>query len=436
MSTPPLQGPPLDRDAVYRRIFWRLMPLLIACYFIANIDRTNVAYAKLQFLDSLGFTETVYGIGAGIFSLGYIMFEIPSNMMLKRVGIRQTLLRIMLLWGMFCIALSLMADAWHFYTLRFLLGAAEAGFFPGVMYFLYKWVPADKRAGAMAILMTATGLSGVLAGPIAGVVITGLNGFMGLEGWQWLFIMEGVPAVLFGITAYFYLNETPGDAKWLTPEERQFVVDDVGRGSQPSVEASGKTSSYLNREFIGVLCACLALMGGTTAFMMWMPTIMRGFGIESIMLIGFYSSGPFAVAVICQLANARHSDRHGERTLHIVIPLSIAACGWLALAFGDFSPLQAIVALTVIAAGTMAAFGPFWAMPPSILPAEKRAVGIALVTTIGGTASFVQPIVFGAAIDRFGLGYAQMGNGIFIAVFIILFLAISPRRPSGAKQAA
>lgn len=431
MISPPPQSAPLDRDAVYRRILWRLMPFLIACYFIASIDRSNVAYAKLQFMDSLGFNETVFGIGAGIFSLGYIMFEIPSNIMLKRIGIRRTLLRIMLLWGMFCIGLSMMVDAWHFHVLRFLLGAAEAGFFPGVMYFLYKWVPSDKRAGVMALLMTAMGLSGVFAGPIAGLIMTGLDGSMGLEGWQWLFIIEGVPAVVFGITAYFYLDETPADAKWLTPEERQFVLEDVGRGSQPSVEASGNTSSYLNREFIGVLCACLALMGGTSAFMMWMPTIMRGFGVDSIMLIGLYSSGPFAVALICQLANARHSDRHGERTLHIVIPLSIAACGWLALAFGDLSPFQALLVLTAIAAGTMATYGPFWAIPPSILPPEKRAVGVAVVTTLGGTASFVQPIAFGYAIDRFGLDFAQMGNGVFIASCIVLFLVISPRRPSG-----
>lgn len=430
--------PELDRDQIYQKIFWRLLPFLIACYLLASIDRGNVAYAKLAFQVDLGFSETVFGIGAGIFSLGYIAFEVPSNMMLKRIGIRATLLRIMLLWGGFCVALAFMVEAWHFYTLRLLLGVAEAGFFPGVMYFLSHWAPPERRAGTIAIFMGAIGLAGVLSGPVAGIVMTGMDGWLGLSGWQWLFIVEGVPAMVLGIVAYFYLDESPADAPWLSDAEKEAVLSDLAKseGRSSASGSSTSTGGLINPIFIGTIFACFAAMAGTSAFMMWIPTILREFGITSIMHIGLYSSGPFAVALVCQLANAKHSDRTGERQWHVAVPMFIAGIAWLVLAHGNLGPVSALLTLTVIASGTMAAFGPFWAIPPAIFSTEKRAVGIAIVTTLGGAASFVQPVLFGMIIDLASIREAQVFNGIFVlgcvTIFAVLF-SVYRIRPAAAS---
>jgi len=418
---------PASPDDVYKKVFFRLLPFLVLCYFIASIDRGNVAYAKLQFQSALGFSESVYAIGASIFFLGYIMFEIPSNMLLKRIGIRKTLLRIMFAWGFLCACLAFMKTDIHYYTLRFFIGVAEAGFFPGVMYYLSKWAPPARRARIMAVFMASIGLSGALAGPIAGVIMTYMDGVGGMAGWQWLFILEGIPAMVLGVIAYFYLADSPEEAKWLSKDEVAVIRNDLDEEVVPTQSGSTMTlwEAMLNRRFIGLLFACFAVMSGTAAFMFWMPTIFRSLGVEGFIRIGLYSSGPFLVAVVVQLLNARSSDKRGERKFHIATGLLFAGVAWLVMAASTPAPAVAIVILTFIVAGTMSAMGPFWSLPATILPPEHRAVGIAAITTLGGLASFAQPILAGIIIDTTGeISNTQYLNGFWILGCVVLFLLL------------
>jgi len=429
--------PSANADDVYKKVFFRLMPFLVFCYFIASIDRGNVAYSKLQFQSALGFDESIYALGASIFFLGYIMFEIPSNILLKRIGIRKTLLRIMFAWGFLCACLAFMKTETHYYTLRFFIGVAEAGFFPGVMYYLSKWAPPARRARVMAIFMASIGLSGALAGPIAGVIMTYMDGVAGMGGWQWLFILEGIPAMVLGVAAYFYLSDSPEQAKWLSKEELAVIQNDLDAEVVPTKSGSTVTlkEAMLNRRFIGLLFACFALMSGTAAFMFWMPTIFRSLGVEGFIRIGLYSSGPFLVAVVVQLLNARSSDKRGERKFHIATGLLFAAIAWLVMAVTTPPPLVAIIILTFIVAGTMASFGPFWSVPATILPPEHRAVGIAILTTLGGLASFAQPILAGIIIDSTGkISNTQYLNGFWMLGCTVLFLLIFRPKSQASEQ--
>jgi len=411
-------------DKVYAKIFWRLLPFLVICFVMANIDRTNIAFAKLQFQATLGFSEAIYGIGASAFAFGYLLFEIPSNMWLKRVGIRATLLRIMLAWGFFCALLAFMQTASHFYTLRFLLGVAEAGFFPGVMYYLSKWVPESRRAQALAIFTGSMGIAGTIAGPLAGLIMSAMHNRLGLEGWQWLFILEGIPAMVLGVIAYFYLDESPADAKWLSNEERERVIADLSAHDKSVEDESGKTlfSCIFSRTFIGLIVAGFALFHGIVAFFFWMPTIFKSLGVNSIMQIGLYSSVPFAAGILFQYLNGKSSDKRGERKAHISIGLVIAGSTWILLGLLEPSPLVGMVLLVVIVAGSMSATGPYWSIPPAILPAEHRAVGIAIATTAGGTAAFFQPILAGLIIDATSdINYSHFFNGGFILACVLGF---------------
>lgn len=417
----------VDHSATaYKKICWRLMPFLIICYFIASIDRGNVAYAKLQFTEQLGFTSAIYGIGAGIFFLGYILFEIPSNLLLKRIGIRRTLLRIMVTWGVLCALLALMTLPWHYFTLRFFLGVAEAGFFPGVMYYITKWATPSQRGQLIAIFMASIGLSGSLAGPIAGYILSHLDGFMGMHGWQWLFIIEGMPAVFLGIAAYFYLDESPKDAKWLTSEEKDSIQSAMdAEASNAAVKGGSIKSLFVKKEFYALCILGAGLMSGTAAVMFWIPTIFREAGITDYVKIGLYSSIPFLFAVVAQFLNARSSDKRQERFFHASLPICVAAIGWIAMATLADSVMGYAICMAVATLGIFAAMGPFWAMPSMYLNLENRAAGIAIISTIGGVASFVQPIAVGFLNDASGnLTGGFFYNGTFLAVSAISFLVL------------
>jgi len=411
-------------DGVYAKVFLRLLPFLVICFVLANIDRSNVAFAKLQFQATLGFSESIYGIGVSVFALGYLLFEIPSNIWLKRVGIRKTLLRIMMAWGFFCVLLAFMQTEWHFYTLRFLLGVAEAGFFPGVMYYLSKWVPESRRAQALAIFTGSMGIAGTISGPLAGVIMSGMDNRLGLEGWQWLFILEGMPAMALGVIAYFYLDESPADAKWLTEEERELVIADLSENEPLPGEQSGKSlvSCIFSRNFIGLVVAGFAMFHGIVAFFFWMPSIFKSLGVNSIMQIGLYSSVPFVAGILLQYLNGKSSDKRGERKAHISIGLAIAGSTWILLGLLDPAPLLGMFLLVVIVAGNMSATGPYWSLPPAILPPEHRAVGIAIATTAGGVAAFFQPIFAGLIIDATSnINYSHFFNGGFILACVLGF---------------
>lgn len=386
-----------EKERIYRKIAWRLIPVLMLCYLLASLDRSNVAFAKLQFSHALGFDDLVFGIGAGVFALGYLLFEVPSNILLQRIGLRRTLLRIMAAWGLCCAALALMTAPWHFYLLRFLLGVAEAGFFPGVIFYLTRWAPMARRARMTALFMASIAISGVLGGPISGAIMHSMAGVAGLADWQWLFILEGLPSVVVGVLAFLVLAETPATAKWLTEREKTVIAEDL-RSEAPAGEHAAPASwrEVLRMPaFFALAIAAFTLMTSTGGAFLWLPSILRNAGVTGVLDIGLYSGIPFLFGAFAQYLVARHSDRTQERRLHVIIPFAVGGVGWLLAAWLRAEPALAIAAMTVAIAGTFGAMGPFWTLPSKVFPAARLAVGIAIVTTIGGIGNFISPPIVG-----------------------------------------
>ena len=408
---------------LYRKIGWRLIPLLIIVYISAFIDRSNIAVAKLAFMGDLGLTEAAYGLGGGLFYLGYILFEVPSNLALTRIGAKRTIMRIMILWSLCSAAFALVTLPWHFYTLRFLLGAAEAGLFPGVLFFLSQWAPASRRAAFTALFMSAMALSGVLTGPISGAIMANMDGVGGLHDWQWLFILEGLPGVLLAIIVFFALTDRPADAKWLTAEEKAIVQADLDAeaATRKKTAAASWTGVFRDKRFYALAFMAMALLGTINGITLWVPTVIRKSGVEGILHVSLLSSVPYIVAVIVQQLVARRSDRRQERTFHAAIPALIAAAGWVLLPQVKDDPATALACLCLIAGATFGVTGPFWTMPASLLSGVASATGIALVTTAGGIAAFVSPIIVGWATDRTG----SLDAGLYLYATLISAAAVA-----------
>jgi MFS family permease len=405
--------------ALYRKVAWRIMPLLVVTYVVAFIDRTNIGFAKLGFMGDLKFGGAVYGFGAGIFYLGYVLLEIPSNLYLHRVGARKTLLRIMLLWGACCTALALVTSPAELYVLRFLLGAAEAGLFPGILLYLTYWIPAERRAGFTALFMAAIPVAGIIGGPLAGAIMHGLDGRLGLHGWQWLFVIEGLPAILLGVVAYLCLDNSPAAARWLSGAERSALLGDLERDRAGVAAAPGRPVIAVLRDPMLYKIALFgsALMISTAGAFLWLPTIIHKAGIKSLVEIGLLTSIPFTVGVVAQILVSRSSDRRRERRWHAVVPALAGALGWGLLPLAANSPVLSIALQTVAISGTFAAMGPFWTVPGLLLTGSAAAAGVALVSTIAGFGNFISPIIVSELAELTGsLGAGQ----IYFAVLLLL----------------
>ncbi|KQN70224.1 MFS transporter [Duganella sp. Leaf61] len=399
----PTSPPPLPRlpdaaaDAVYRKVLWRLMPLLMLCYVVSFIDRSNIGFAKLHFVHDLGFTETIYGIGAGIFYVGYILFEVPSNMYLHRVGVRATLLRIMVLWGLCSAAMAFMTTPLSFYLMRLLLGAAEAGLFPGMLLYLTYWVPLSRRARFTALFTMSIPIAGMIGGPLSGWLIHAFEGVGGMRGWQWLFIVEGLPACFIGIFAYFYLQNSPAASSWLSTDEKALIQRDF---DAENLAKKAKTRHSFKEALREPRLYWLAGMGvgvlvSTGGVFFWLPSIIRKSGIDNVFTIGLLSVIPFCIALFAQYFNARHSDKTGERRWHVALPALVAAAGWLALPSVHDSTALSVLMLTLVTAGTLSLTGPFWTLPSTFLSGAAAAGGIAVLSATAGLGSVFSPILVG-----------------------------------------
>lgn len=393
----PIAPPDLRADKVYKRVMWHLLPMLVAVYIIAYVDRSNVGFAKLGFMHDLGFGDTVFGIGAGVFYAGYMLFEIPSNLMLAKIGFRKTLLRIMVLWAVCSALLAAMTGPTTYYFARFLLGAAEAGLFPGVLLYLTYWVPVSRRTRFTAVFMAALPLSGVLGGPLSGSIMHAMGGVGGLKGWQWLFLIEGAPALIFALVVWRYLRDAPAKAPWLSVEERQLIERDLEldrsrlntRGHKSFADALKSPRFYL---LVGMGVALLA-SSSNVAF--WLPTIVQHSGVSNVWTIGVMSMAPFVIGVIAQQWVARRSDLKNERRWHAAACAAVSAIGWCALPFVSGNSVLALIALILTASGTFAAMGPFWSMPGLYLSRQAAAGGIALISTLAGIGSLISPVIVG-----------------------------------------
>ena len=394
-----------DEQYAVKRVTRRLLPFLFVLYLVASIDRSNVAFAALQMNHDLRFSASVFGFGAGIFFVGYCLLEIPSNLILARVGARRWISRIMISWGIVACAMMLIHGPVSFYTLRFLLGAAEAGFFPGMIFYLNHWFPAAERARAVSRFMMAIPTAGVLGGVLAGALL-GLNGRLGLAGWQWLFLLEGVPAVLLGIAVLFFLPDGPHSAPWLEPHHRAALIAKLDR-ERVSVETHhGGTNlrQALTNPLLWQLAA-LWFLNAVCAytFGFWAPQILKATAGLLNTQVGFVSALLTAISIPFMLAWASHSDRRGERHMHVAIGGIVTALGFLGAAFLHH-PFLAIAAQAIVWIGINSQNGPFWSLPGSLLSGTGAAGGIALISSVAFLGGFVGPNIFGPIKDASG-GY-------------------------------
>jgi MFS transporter, ACS family, tartrate transporter len=418
-----------------RKVTWRLIPFLFVLYVIAWLDRVNVGFAGLQMNADLGFSSAVFGFGSGIFFLGYCLFEIPSNIILERVGARIWIARIMVTWGLISAGSMFVRSPAVFYLLRFLLGVAEAGFFPGVIYYLSLWYPTAQRARAIAAFMTAVPVTGLIGGPLSGALLE-LDGIGGLAGWQWLFLLEGLPAVILGTIVLFYLNDRPETTQWLDPVERSWLVETLATERKACLLTPNIRVALSNTTVWKLGIIFLLVAAGFYGYSFWAPLIIKSLTGLSNFKVGLVLGGISGVTIIGMLVNSYHSDRTGERAVHIAVPLLVMAVGLVGCVLLH-RPVLAIIALALVPLGHCASYGPFWSMPTQFFTGPAAAAGIALVTTIANVGSFAGPTLIGVMNARTGThtaAFLLLGGMALIAS--LLALRISAARAPSSKYIA
>ena len=423
----------------------RLLPFLVLCYMIAFLDRVNVGFAALAMNEDLGFSPTVFGAGAGIFFIGYILFEVPSNLALQRFGARIWIARIMISWGLISAAMALVTGPTSFYLVRFLLGVAEAGFFPGVILYLTFWFPARERARIVSLFMAAIPLATVIGAPLSGALL-GLDGLGGLKGWQWMFILEGLPAVVLGLVTLAFLDDRPAEAKWLSSDERQALTGELVAEAEATRKVGyhglGEALASPRVLVLGLLYFCFVI--GLYGIGFWMPQVIETFG-HTPLQIGFLTAVPYLFAAVAMVLWGSHSDRTGERTWHVALPLFLAAAGF-ALSALSGPLLPTMIALTLAAVGIYCAIGTFWSFPTAILTGTGAAAGIALVNSMGNLGGLVGPALIGVLKQQTGTFTASLlflsGSLALAGIIALLFghaagmLFTSSRRGETGRKAA
>jgi D-galactonate transporter len=406
-------------DSLYRKIAWRLMPILMTGYIIAYIDRVNVSFAKLQMLGDLKFSESVYGVGAGIFFLGYFAFEIPSNIVLHRVGARVWICRVIVTWGIVSALTALVRTPFQFYAARLLLGVAEAGFFPGMILYLTYWFPAHRRAAMVALLMVGNPISGMVGGPLSGFILHHFAGNSGIAGWQWLFIIEAIPAVLFGAVIFLFLDDRVVGAKWLSERERATVAAEIE--AEATTKSHVSLASVFTSPKVWLLCTVyFGIEMGSYAVGFWQPTIIRQTGVKDAFAIGLLTIIPYAVALVALVLTGRNSDRTRERRWHIIYPCLATAAGFVLCAQAGSNTPLAIVGLALATAGVITAVAMFWALPTSLLGGNAAAAGIAFVNCTGNLGGFFSPAIIGFLKTRTG----SLNSGLYLMVACMIASAV------------
>jgi MFS family permease len=402
-------------ENAYAKAARKLIPFLFICYVVAFLDRVNVGFAKLQMAPELQFSDAVYGFGAGIFFIGYFIFEVPSNIILEKVGARAWIARIMVTWGIISSAFMYTDHvAWGpiaqsfgctdseftFYVLRFLLGVAEAGFFPGIILYLTYWFPDRRRTKMVALFMTAIAVSNLVGSPLSGGIMQYMDGAGGLSGWRWLFLLEGIPSVLVGVLVLVLLPNGPRDAKWLTEEERDAILSAVERDKASKTTAASEHNLLSAFADIRIWALAAIYFSGVICFYalnFWMPTIIQELGVDKkdFLKVGLISIVPWGLAAIFMVYWGAHSDKTGERRWHVAGSLLISMAGLILLALAGKSPLPAMVGLTIVAAGTLAFVSTFWSLPTAFLTGTAAAAGIALINSIGNLGGHFGPDLIG-----------------------------------------
>lgn len=388
-------------DRTFARIARKIVPLLFACYMASYLDRVNVGFAKLQMLADLKLTETVYGLGAGIFFAGYVFFELPSNIIMYRIGARVWIGSIMIVWGVISACTMFVSNATTFYLLRFLLGVAEAGFIPAVLFYLAQWFPAERRAKVMGLFFTAIPAAGIVGGPLSGWILHSLNNFHGTRGWQWLFLLEGFPSAILGLVAIFYLEDHVATAPWITDEQKRLVAERIQReGSNKSLHSFRHGMTHRTVWLMAVTYFLFTM--GLYGVSFWLPSLIKASGINSILNVGFLTAAPYLAAAVSMVLIGRSSDMHRERRWHLIIPGILGAIGLILSVRSAHTPLIAIIALTIATTGILTTISQFWTFPPAVLGGAAAAAGIAIINSVGGVAGFISPYLLGWTKDMLG----------------------------------
>ncbi len=413
----------------------RLIPFLFGIYVVAYLDRVNVSFAQLQLKHDLDFSDTIFGLGAGIFSLGYVIFGVPSNLMLARVGARRWLAAIMIAWGLISASMVFITGPQSFYTLRFLLGAAEAGFFPGIILYLTWWFPSQDRSRVLALFLTATSLAYVAGGPLSGGLLE-LDGVAGLDGWQWLFLVEGLPSVVLGFVTLRYLDERPADAEWLEPEERTYLSERLARELRETASAVDDRagSALLNGQVWLLGFVNFILLGAGFGLIFFVPDLVQDRTGYTNFEVGLLAAVPFAIATAAMLWVARRADRAPRRRPYVAALGAVGAAGTLITAYAG-SPIPLVVGITLSAVGVLSAIPVFWTLPTSFLTGTAAAAGIALIAVIGNLGGFAGPAFTGVMKDSTG-GYETPLTVLAGVLLLGSLLALLAREEPPVRTAA
>ena len=406
----------------YRTVTWRLLPFLFLCYILAYLDRVNVGFARLQMQADLGLSDTAYGIGAGMFFIGYFFFEVPSNLLLQRVGARMWIARIMVLWGLISSSMMFTSSQTSFYVLRFLLGVAEAGFFPGIILYLTFWYTRVHRARMVALFMTAIALAGVIGGPVSGLIMDRMGGVGGLRNWEWLYLLEGIPSVIVGLLVLWYLDDGPESASWLTAEQKALLARRLAE-EEAEKAAGGQHAQHIGDAFRNPLVWVLSLIYfgavmGNYGVTFWLPQIIRETITPDPWRIGLVSAIPWGAAAITAVLVGASSDRRQERRWHIAVGAAVAAVAFALSGLPSLSGWPGLACLTVATAGMMSTMTTFWALPTAILSGSAAAAGIAWINSVGNLSGYLSPFVLGAIRDATRDAAHPNGN-MFLALLVL-----------------
>lgn len=427
-AAPPAIAAGAADDALYRKVSLRILPFLFICYVVSFLDRINIGFAQLQLKQDLGFTDAMYGLGAAVFYVGYVLFEVPSNMLLVKYGARRTFVRIMLLWGAASVAMMGVSNATEFYVLRFLLGVFEAGFFPGIVLYLTYWYPPVRRASVMSVFFAGVAVAGVLGGLVSGWIMRDMAGVLGMKGWQWMFVIEGAPALFLALVAHYRLEDTPKDAAWLSTGEKARLAANLDDGT-PRQHAHGQAlaASFGNWRVWVFALAYFPLSCATLTLNFWMPLMIRDFGVADMVQVSLYSVIPNAIGAVGILLIARRADRTKGHAGHFAVCALGGAAALAALTTHPGSLPLALALLSVANVLLLSALPIFWALAPASLPREAHAAGIALISSVGITGGIVSPW----AIGRIKTATGSMDDALYVISALLLVcvtLVLAARR--------
>ncbi|ARN31795.1 TPA: MFS transporter [Acinetobacter baumannii] len=405
------------RKSAYRKIAFRLMPFLMLCYFCAYLDRVNVGFAKLQMMSDLQFSEAVYGLGAGIFFIGYFLCEVPSNIVLHKVGARRWIARIMITWGILSGCFAFVQTEWQFYTLRFLLGVAEAGLAPGLLLYLTYWFPSYRRARMTVLWFIAIPISGMIGGPLSGLIMDRMSGVHGWFGWQWMFVIEAIPTVLVGLLVLAVLKDSVQDANWLTQDEKNLVKQELAQDNQHK-EGHASVKEFIADKRLWLLAGIyFCVVMGQYAITFWLPTLIRNSGISDNWHIGLLTSLPYMCAIVVMILAGRSGDHFQERRWHLIIPM---CAGAIALTFATLFASNltlSLICLCIAASGVLTASSLFWMLPTNFLGGVSAAAGIAAVNSFANLAGFCSPYLIGWVTTNTG----SNAIGMFLITTVLIF---------------